>query len=83
MTRVQVFGNGLAGVKIYPLRRKGTRYRSYPISWYELGERRTKTVADPLEARERAGLSQRRVETIRAHVQLFRKQAAVQLSGGR
>lgn len=42
MNRVQVFGHGTAEVKIYPLRRKGTRYRSYQVSWYELGERRTK-----------------------------------------
>lgn len=51
MNRVQVFGHGTAEVKIYPLRRKGTRYRSYQVSWYELGERRTKTLADPLEAK--------------------------------
>jgi hypothetical protein len=44
MSRVQVFGHGAAEVKIYPLRRKGTKYRSYQVSWYELGERRTKTI---------------------------------------
>ncbi len=54
MTRVQVFGNGNAEVKIYPLRRKGTRYRSYQVSWYEFGERQTKTLADPLEAKAHA-----------------------------
>lgn len=51
MKRVQVFGNGEAEVKIYPLRRKGTRYQSFQVSWNELGERRTKTLADPLEAK--------------------------------
>ena len=54
MTRVQVIGNGNAEVKIYPLRRKGTRYRSYQVSWYELAERRTKTIADPQEAKAHA-----------------------------
>jgi integrase len=54
MNRVQVFGHGPAEVKIYPLRRKGTRYRSYQVSWYELGERRTKTLADSLEAKSHA-----------------------------
>lgn len=54
MNRVLVFGHGPAEVKIYPLRRKGSRYRSYQVSWYELGERRTKTLADPLEAKSHA-----------------------------
>jgi integrase len=38
-------------VKIYPIRRKATKYRFFQIAWYELGVRRTKTLADPLKAK--------------------------------
>ena len=71
MKRVQVFGNGPAEVKIYPLRRKGTRYRSFQVSWYELGERRTKTLADPLEAKSCAQ---------QVHVSLLNKGRAVDVT---
>jgi integrase len=71
MNRVQVFGYGTAEVKIYPLRRKGSRYRSYQVSWYELGERRTKTLADPLEAKSHAQ---------QVHVALLNRGRAVDIS---
>jgi len=51
MNRVQVFGQGEAEVKIYPIRRKSDRYKFFQIAWYELGERRTKTFTDPLKAK--------------------------------
>ncbi len=38
-------------MKIYPIRRKATKYRFFQIAWYELGVRRTKTLADPLKAK--------------------------------
>lgn len=51
MNRVQVVGQGDAEVKIYPIRRKADRYRFYQIAWYEMGDRRTKTLADPVKAK--------------------------------
>ncbi len=51
MNRVQAVGHGEAEVKIYPIRRKATRYRFFRIAWYELGERRTKTFVDALQAK--------------------------------
>lgn len=51
MNRVQVFGNGDAEVKIYPIKRKAPRSKFYQIAWYELGDRRTKTFVDPLKAK--------------------------------
>lgn len=51
MHRVQIVGHGDAEVKIYPIRRKATKYRFFQIAWYELGVRRTKTLADPLKAK--------------------------------
>lgn len=51
MNRVQVFGNGDAEVKIYPIKRKAPRSKFYQIAWYELGDRRTKTFVDPLRAK--------------------------------
>jgi len=48
MNRVQIVGSGDAEVKIYPIRRKAIKYRFFQIAWHELGERRTKTLSDPL-----------------------------------
>ena len=79
MRNVQVIGQGDAEVKIYPLRRRNSRYRSYQVSWYELGERRTKTLADPVRAKGFAQevhvslLNQRRTVTITPQdIQMFR-----------
>ena len=51
MHRVHVVGHGSSEVRIYPLRRKRSRYRSYQVRWYELGEKQTKTLADPQKAK--------------------------------
>ena len=51
MHRVHVVGHGSAEVRIYPLRRKRSHYRSYQVRWYELGEKQTKTLADPQKAK--------------------------------
>lgn len=51
MQRVQILGSGDAEVKIYPIRRKTSRYRFFQIAWYELGERRSKSITDPLKAK--------------------------------
>ena len=47
MHRIHVVGHGLSEARIYPLRRKRSRYRSYQVRWYEQGEKQTKTLADP------------------------------------
>lgn len=54
MNRVQIIGSGDAEVKIYPIRRKTTRYRFFQLAWYELGKRRTKTFVDALKAKSYA-----------------------------
>lgn len=51
MQRVQVVGSGDAEVRIYPIRRKATKYRFYQIAWYELGKRCSKSITDPLKAK--------------------------------
>jgi len=51
MKRTVLVGSGDAEVRIYPLRRTTCRYRSYQVAWYELGQRQTKTFADPENAR--------------------------------
>jgi len=71
MNRVQVIGNGNAEVKIYPLRRKQARYRSYQICWYEMGECQTKTLSDPLKSKSFAQ---------QVHVSLLNQGRAVEVT---
>jgi integrase len=84
MHRVQIVGHGEAEVKIYPIRRKADRYRFFQIAWYELGQRRTKTLVDPLKAKSFAQqvhvslLNQgRAVDVTPQDIQMFRDAEAI------
>ncbi len=89
MHRVQIVGHGEAEVKIYPIRRKADRYRFFQIAWYELGQRRTKTLVDPLKAKSFAQqvhvslLNQgRAVDVTPQDIQMFRDAEAITASFG-
>jgi integrase len=89
MNRVQIIGHGEAEVKIYPIRRKTDRYRFFQIAWYELGERRTKTLVDPAKAKSFAQqvhvslLNQgRATEVTPQDIQMFRDAEAITASFG-
>lgn len=89
MHRVQIVGHGGAEVKIYPIRRKADRYRFFQIAWYELGQRRTKTLVDPLKAKSFAQqvhvslLNQgRAVDVTPQDIQMFRDAEAITASFG-
>lgn len=89
MNRVQIVGHGDAEVKIYPIRRKPSRYRFFQIAWYEMGERRTKTLVDPAKAKFFAQqvhislLNQGRATEVTAQdIQMFRDAEAITASFG-
>lgn len=89
MNRVQIVGHGEAEVKIYPIRRKTDRYRFFQIAWYELGERRTKTLVNPAKAKSFAQqvhvslLNQgRATEVTPQDIQMFRDAEAITASFG-
>lgn len=89
MNRVQIIGHGEAEVKIYPIRRKTDRYRFFQIAWYEMGERRTKTLVDPAKAKSFAQqihvslLNQgRATEVTPQDIQMFRDAEAITASFG-